>query len=44
MGTSGRFEQSMLAFAEAYADQNEQDHAALAAAVQAGRLAAEDGV
>jgi uncharacterized protein (DUF2252 family) len=44
MGTSGRFEQSMLAFAEAYADQNEQDHAALTAAVQAGRLAAEEGV
>jgi uncharacterized protein (DUF2252 family) len=44
MGTSGRFERSMLAFADAYADQNERDHAALSTAVREGRLAAEEGV
>ena len=31
-------------FAEAYADQNERDHAALDDAVRAGRIAAERGV
>jgi uncharacterized protein (DUF2252 family) len=44
MGTSGRFERSMLEFAEAYADQTERDHAALVAAIESGRLAAESGI
>jgi uncharacterized protein (DUF2252 family) len=44
MGTSGRFEQSMLGYADAYADQNERDHVALSTAVREGRLAAEEGV
>ncbi len=30
-------------FAEAYADQNERDYAALVAAVKAGKIAAETG-
>jgi hypothetical protein len=34
----------MVGFAEAYADQNERDHAALAAAVDEGRVTAETGV
>ena len=44
MGTNGRFERSMTAFAEAYADQNERDHDALATAVGDGRLQAIEGV
>ncbi len=44
LGTSGRFEQSMVAFAEAYADQNDRDHAALLAAIEAGRIAATPGI
>jgi uncharacterized protein (DUF2252 family) len=44
LGTSGRFEQSMVAFAEAYADQNDRDHAALVAAIDAGRLVATPGI
>ena len=35
----GRLDQAMQAFAEAYADQNEQDHRALSDAVAAGRIA-----
>jgi uncharacterized protein (DUF2252 family) len=44
MGTSGRFERSMLEFAEAYADQTESDHAALVAAIETGRVAAQAGI
>jgi hypothetical protein len=33
-----------VAFAEAYADQNEADHAALVAAVESGELEAQRGV
>lgn len=40
MGSSAAFEDAMAAFAVAYADQNERDHAALVAAVRAGRLEA----
>jgi hypothetical protein len=43
-GTGGVFEHAMTALAEAYADQNERGHAALAEAVQTGRVAAEAGV
>jgi uncharacterized protein (DUF2252 family) len=41
LGGSDRFDGAVVAFAEAYAAQTERDHAALAAAVAAGRIAAE---
>jgi Uncharacterized protein conserved in bacteria (DUF2252) len=44
LGTSDVFDQAVARFAAAYADQNERDHAALAAAVSSGRLPAETGV
>ena len=40
LGKSDQFDLAMGAFAEAYADQNERDHAALVAAVKAGRVEA----
>jgi uncharacterized protein (DUF2252 family) len=40
LGGGGRFTQAMIEFAEAYADQNEHDHQALAEAVRSGRLTA----
>ena len=42
LGSSARFEEALTAFAMAYADRNEQDFAALAAAVADGRIVAED--
>jgi uncharacterized protein (DUF2252 family) len=44
LGKSQAFERAVAEFAASYADQNERDHAALAAAVSAGRVAAETGV
>ena len=44
VGKSDRFSRAVTEFAEAYADQNEKDHAGLAAAVDAGRVPAETGV
>lgn len=44
LGSSDRFEDELPAFAAAYADQNERDHAALQAAVRAGRVEARTGV
>ncbi|HYO41957.1 MAG TPA: DUF2252 domain-containing protein [Candidatus Limnocylindrales bacterium] len=44
MGTGTRFERTMIDFAEAYADQNERDHAALAAAAATGRVKAVSGI
>ncbi|HXW00103.1 MAG TPA: DUF2252 family protein, partial [Anaerolineae bacterium] len=41
MGKSGAFGEAIAAFAVAYADQNERDHAALVAAVRDGRLQAQ---
>ena len=41
LGSGAAFAESMTAFAAAYADQNERDHAALQAAVSAGRIAVE---
>jgi uncharacterized protein (DUF2252 family) len=38
------FARAIAEFAEAYADQNELDHAALAAAAQSGRIAAQSGL
>jgi uncharacterized protein (DUF2252 family) len=40
MDDGAAFEEAMVAFAVAYADQTESDHEALAAAVRSGRLAA----
>jgi len=44
LGTGAVFDNAMLAFAEAYADQNERDYGALGAAVKAGHLIAKAGV
>jgi uncharacterized protein (DUF2252 family) len=41
LGTGRAFDQAILAFSDAYADQNEHDHAALGAAVEAGRVSAD---
>jgi uncharacterized protein (DUF2252 family) len=41
LGTSDKFDEAMGDFAVAYADQTEQDHAALKAAVRAGKIAVE---
>ncbi|MEE1939489.1 DUF2252 domain-containing protein [Streptomyces sp. TRM 70361] len=43
-GKSEELEEAVAAFAVAYADRTEKDHAELVAAVRAGRLAAEHGV
>ncbi len=43
-GTGDVLDRALAGFAEAYADQNERDHAALRAAIDAGRLPAETGV
>jgi len=40
MGKSDTFDEALVSFAEAYADQNERDHAALAQAVKKGRVKA----
>jgi hypothetical protein len=40
LGGSGRFDQAIADFAEAYADQNERDYAALQTAVKDGRAQA----
>ena len=44
LGTSGRFERAMLDFSDAYADQTEQDYAALRAAIDSGRIQASPGI
>ena len=44
LGKSDRFDRAVADFAVAYADQNEKDHAALRAAVNAGRILADEGV
>lgn len=41
LGSSGKFDEAMGDFALAYADQAERDHAALKAAVRAGKVAVE---
>jgi uncharacterized protein (DUF2252 family) len=40
LGGGDSFDRAVAAFAEAYADQNERDHAALVAAIDSGRLEA----
>ena len=44
LGGSARFDQAIADFAEAYADQNERDYAALQAAVKLGRAEATDEI
>jgi sugar/nucleoside kinase (ribokinase family) len=44
LGGGDRFDRALADFAEAYADQNERDHAALAEAVKRGRIPAETGI
>jgi uncharacterized protein (DUF2252 family) len=44
LGTSNVFDQAIADFAEAYADQNERDYAALKQAVESGRVKAEAGM
>ncbi|HET6449547.1 MAG TPA: DUF2252 domain-containing protein [Conexibacter sp.] len=44
LGSSDACDRAFADFAEAYADQNERDHAALLAAIDAGRLEAQTGV
>jgi uncharacterized protein (DUF2252 family) len=43
LGKSTRLDRALSGFAEAYADQNERDHRALAEAVASGRIVAESG-
>jgi uncharacterized protein (DUF2252 family) len=42
LGGGPRFDEAIAAFSQAYADQNERDYAALAAAVEDGRVMAEN--
>ncbi len=44
LGKSDVFDRALASFAEAYADQNERDHAVLKDAVEEGRVRAETGV
>ncbi|HKF36734.1 MAG TPA: DUF2252 family protein, partial [Ktedonobacteraceae bacterium] len=44
LGNKDTFDQAIADFAEAYADQNERDHAALLAAIKEGRVQAQTGV
>jgi hypothetical protein len=44
LGSGTAFDEAIAAFAEAYADQNERDHRALADAVESGRIAASPGL
>ena len=44
LGSNDRFDQAVAAFAERYADQNENDYAALKKAVDTGRVTAEVGL
>ena len=44
LGPDNAFERAIGVFADAYADQNERDHAAFVAAITAGRITAQSGV
>jgi Uncharacterized protein conserved in bacteria (DUF2252) len=44
LGSATAFDGAMVSFAEAYADQNERDFAALTEAVKTGRLTAKVGI
>jgi uncharacterized protein (DUF2252 family) len=43
LGRGAAFDEAIVAFASAYADQNERDHTALVVAVRDGRIAVKDG-
>jgi uncharacterized protein (DUF2252 family) len=44
LGNSDKFDRAILEFSKAYAEQNERDYQALAAAVKSGRVKAETGL
>ncbi len=44
LGANAKFDKALLRFAEAYADQNERDYEAFAAACKSGRLHVEEGL
>jgi hypothetical protein len=44
LGSGDSFDHAILAFAQAYAEQNDRDYRALDAAVKSGRIVAERGV
>ena len=44
LGNGDSFDRAILEFSNAYAEQNERDYQALAAAVNSGRITAETGV
>ena len=44
LGKGDRLDRALVEFSETYADQNERDYAAFAAAVRQGKLAAEFGI
>ena len=44
LGTSDAFDQAIVEFAEAYADQNDRDYAALVQAEKDGRITAQRGI
>jgi hypothetical protein len=44
LGDTDSFDRALAEFAEAYADQNERDHAELVAAVASGRIKAQQGL
>jgi len=44
LGAGSGFDKALTVFAEAYADQNERDHQALAAAVRCGRVVVRTGI
>ena len=44
LGRGSRFDRAIADFAEAYADQNERDYAALKRAVQEGKVTAQEGL
>ena len=44
LGTNTAFDKALVRFSEAYADQNERDYEAFAAACKNGRLQAETGI
>ena len=44
LGAGDAFDRAVLTFSETYAEQNDRDYKALAAAVQAGRIAAQTGL
>ena len=44
LGTGDTFDRAIVEFSKAYAEQNERDYQALAAAAESGRIAAQPGL